>query len=86
MSSRNAGSIGAPSISLPDVGRESWTGPKSDLPRKALSSLDLENVVPELRATDFAPERLTRPELAGPKIAASSVPIPTPAFSTAGLF
>ena len=81
MSSRNAGSIGAPSISLPDVGRESWTGPKSDLPRKALSSLDLENVVPELRATDFAPERLTRPELAGPKIAASSVPIPTPAFS-----
>jgi len=81
MSSRKAGNIGAPSISLPDVGRESWTGPKSDLPRKALSAFDLESVVPELRATDFAPERLTRPELAGPKIAASSVPIPTPAFS-----
>ena len=79
--SRDLGSIGTPSVSLPDVGRESWTGPKNDLPRRTLSSLDLENVVPELRATDFAPERLTRPELAGPKIAASSVPIPTPAFS-----
>jgi hypothetical protein len=81
MPSKNAGSINAPHISLPDVGRESWTGSKNDLPRKTLSSMDLESVVPELRATDFAPERLTRPELAGPKFAASSVPIPTPAFS-----
>jgi hypothetical protein len=66
---------------LPDLGRESLLSPREDMLTRGLGNRKTEPVVPDLRPSDFAPERFKRPDLAGPKVAASSVPIPTPAFT-----
>ncbi len=70
--------LGAPSIAL---GRDAWTAPLLDTPRKGLDPIKREVTLPEIRDAEMTTDRLRRPETGGPKIANSAVPIPAPAFS-----
>jgi hypothetical protein len=84
MESPGSGSIAArgnPSIALPALKPSDLTGPRTDLLTRGLGMRPIETSLPELKVSDFAPDRLKRPDLSGPQTQSSSVPIPTPAFS-----
>jgi prenyltransferase beta subunit len=71
-------SVGAPAL---EVGKDAWAAPMLDAPSKGLNPVKRDIVLPEIRETELTTDRLRRPETGGPKIAASAVPIPVPAFS-----
>ena len=64
-----------------ELGKDIWTAPFLDTPRKGLDPLKRDFALPEIRDAELTTDRLRRPETGGPKIASSTVPIPVPAFS-----
>lgn len=70
--------VGVPSI---EFGRDAWAAPLLDAPRKGLDPIKREIAMPEIREADITIDRLRRPEIGGPKIPSSAVPISVPAFS-----
>lgn len=82
--SRGSGAIaarGSNSIAIPTTKPSELAGPREDLLTRGLGMRPVETSLPELKVSDFVPDRLKRPDLSGPKSQSSSVPIPTPAFS-----
>jgi hypothetical protein len=65
-----------PAFELSDM-----TGPRPELPTRGLGIRPIEAALPDLKVSDYVPDRLKRPDLSGPQSLSSSVPIPTPAFS-----
>jgi hypothetical protein len=73
----------SPTLGTPSMGsgRDAWAAPNLDIPRKGLDPIKREIAMPEIREADITIDRFRRPEIGGPKIASSAVPIPAPAFS-----
>lgn len=84
MQSRGAGAMaarGTPSIDIPAIAPSELAGPRTDLATRGLGMRPIETTLPDLKISDFVPERLKRPDLSGPQSLSASVPIPAPAFS-----
>ncbi|XZE18685.1 prenyltransferase/squalene oxidase repeat-containing protein [Pirellulaceae bacterium SH449] len=79
--SGSSSSRASPSIAMPAFELSDMTGPRPELPTRGLGIRPVEAALPELKVSDYVPDRLKRPDLAGPQSLSSSVPIPTPAFS-----
>ncbi|MFN7874204.1 MAG: prenyltransferase/squalene oxidase repeat-containing protein [Pirellula sp.] len=81
---RGAGAMaarGSPSIEIPAIAPSELAGPRTDFRTRGLGMRPVETSIPDLRVSDFTPERLKRPDLSGPQSLSASVPIPAPAFS-----
>ena len=72
---------GAPSIAIPSLSPAELTGPRDDLQTRGLGMRPVEAPLPEMKLSDYAPDRFKRPDLKGPRNLSNNVPIPTPAFS-----
>ncbi|MCU0721071.1 MAG: terpene cyclase/mutase family protein, partial [Pirellula sp.] len=84
LESRRTGAIAArgnPSMALPALAPSELAGPRDDLMTRGLGMRPIESPVPDLKVSDFSPDRFKRPDLSGPQSLSESVPIPTPAFS-----
>jgi hypothetical protein len=84
MQSRGVGAMatrGNRSIDVPALAPAELAGPRADLMTRGLGMRPIETTLPDLKVSDFQPERLKRPDLSGPQSLSASVPIPTPAFS-----
>lgn len=71
-------SIGSPAL---EIGREGSAAAFVDIPRKGLDPVKRDIALPEIKDMDVTIDRFKRPDVGGPKIARSAVPIPVPAFS-----
>ena len=84
LETRGVGAIAArgnPSINLPALAPSELAGPREDLMTRGLGLRPIESSLPDLKFSDFSPDRFKRPDLTGPQSLSASVPIPTPAFS-----
>ena len=71
-------SIGSPALNIvPD----SSSAARVDIARKGLDSAKRDIAMPEIKDVELTTDRFKRPDVGGPKIARSAVPIPAPAFS-----
>lgn len=61
-------------------GRDTWTASFAGTPAKGLDTARVNVELPDIRASDITTDRFRRPEVGGPPIPKSAVPIPAPAF------
>lgn len=71
-------SIGSPAL---NIVRDSSSTARVDIARKGLDSVKRDIAMPEIKNVELTTDRFKRPDVGGPKIARSAVPIPAPAFS-----
>ncbi len=77
----SSGGSGIASNALGPIGGDSFVAPLIDVPRKGINSTRFDIEMPEIKAVDFTTDRFRRPDVGGPPLAKSKVPIPAPAFN-----
>lgn len=62
------------------LGSETWTASFAGTPAKGLDTARRDVALPDIRMSDVTTDRFRRPDVGGPPIPKSAVPIPAPAF------